>query len=96
MARDFFSNLLGPLAGISGTAAKAGPSQIQYLMRKWNIAAVVILFLFVLLAQARPAQQSRIAGAIDNSRRVVLYGHIDPRARAGTDQGEVEASLPLP
>src|ERR1700733_9445939 len=65
-------------------------------MQKCHITAVGFLSMFVFLASALSAQQSRITGSIDNSRRVVLYGHINPRAQAGIDQGRVDASLPLP
>jgi hypothetical protein len=58
-------------------------------MQKCHITAVGFLSMFVFLASALSAQQSRITGSIDNSRRVVLYGHINPRAQAGIDQGRV-------
>ncbi len=41
------------------------------------------------------AQSSRIAQAVDNSRRTVLPGHLHPKAPASSDQGRVEPSLPL-
>jgi uncharacterized protein (TIGR03437 family) len=65
-------------------------------MQNRSFAAVAFLLTFVFLAPAQPAQPSRIAGTIDNSRRVVLPGHLNPRAQAGTDQGPVDSSLPLP
>ena len=41
------------------------------------------------------AQQSRITKAIDNQQRVVLSGHIHPRARPEDDQGRVSPSLKM-
>ena len=42
------------------------------------------------------AQPSRIAGPIDNRKRVSLKGHIHPRALPENDQGRADASLTLP
>jgi len=41
------------------------------------------------------AQQSRITKAIDNQQRVVLTGHLHPKARPEDDQGRVAPSLPM-
>jgi uncharacterized protein (TIGR03437 family) len=41
------------------------------------------------------AQQSRITKAIDNRERVVLSGHIHPKARPEDDQGRVAPSLQM-
>ncbi len=42
------------------------------------------------------AQPSRITRRIDNHHRVTLAGHIHPKALAGADQGQVDASMPMP
>ncbi|HEY4359461.1 MAG TPA: protease pro-enzyme activation domain-containing protein [Bryobacteraceae bacterium] len=53
---------------------------------------------FTVLAgsQATWAQPSRIAGPIDNTRRIALRGHVHPEARAEFDQGRVSGSLTIP
>ena len=48
------------------------------------------------LAPSLLAQQDRITEAIDNTRRVVLHGNIDPRVQSASDQGRVDPSLVLP
>ena len=55
-------------------------------MPKRYTATFAFLLLFASLAQA---QQNRITGTIDDSRRVVLYGHINPKTQAAMDQGRV-------
>ncbi len=47
------------------------------------------------LAGSANAQESRISKAIDNQQRVVLSGHIHPKARPADDQGRVTPSFPL-
>ncbi|HLH17612.1 MAG TPA: protease pro-enzyme activation domain-containing protein [Bryobacteraceae bacterium] len=42
------------------------------------------------------AQQSRIAGPVDSSRRVTLAGHVPARARRGTDLGRAPGTFALP
>ncbi len=42
------------------------------------------------------AQQSRIGGPVDNSRRVILAGRVPLRARRGTDLGRAPTTLALP
>jgi uncharacterized protein (TIGR03437 family) len=58
--------------------------------------AVLLLISFFLISFPIAAQRSRIAGRIDNNRRVELAGHIHPQASAQFDQGLVEPSLALP
>jgi uncharacterized protein (TIGR03437 family) len=41
------------------------------------------------------AQTSRIAQAVDNSKRTELTGHLHPKAQAGADQGRVTPSLEM-
>jgi len=55
-------------------------------------------FLFALgvLTAALNAQPDRITAPIDNSKTVVLSGHVPPRVRREVDQGAVTASFPLP
>ncbi len=48
------------------------------------------------LTGALLAQPDRLRGPIDNSRTVVLDGHVPPRARTEFDQGPVAASFPVP
>ena len=59
----------------------------------------VLFSLAILLCLPVPhllAQRDRIAGVIDNTRRVALSGHIHPMATAENDQGAVDPSLFLP
>jgi uncharacterized protein (TIGR03437 family) len=56
------------------------------------LAALVL----ICLPPSLPAQQDRITEAIDNTRRVVLHGNIDPRVQSASDQGRVDPSLVLP
>jgi uncharacterized protein (TIGR03437 family) len=41
------------------------------------------------------AQRNRVVRPVDNQRRTRLSGHVNPRARAETDLGPVDASAPL-
>ncbi len=38
------------------------------------------------------AQRNRITGAVDNSRRAMLAGHVNPRAHAEFDRGPMDPS----
>jgi len=42
------------------------------------------------------AQPNRIAGRIDNARRIALQGHVYPKARPENDQGAVDPAFVLP
>ena len=55
--------------------------------------AVCALMLFV--QSAVSAQQVRINGKIDNTRRITLRGHLRPQINATNDQGRVAPSLEL-
>ncbi len=58
-----------------------------------------ISFLTLVLLWNQPilsAQRNRIAGPIDNNRRVTLQGHIHPRAVPEYDQGPVAPSFEIP
>jgi uncharacterized protein (TIGR03437 family) len=57
--------------------------------------SVVVLCTLYLLTGFLNAQQSRITEAIDNQQRVVLAGHVHPKARPEDDQGRVSPSLPI-
>jgi len=52
--------------------------------------------LLCLAVSSLQAQRSRISGPIDNNRRVVLSGHLNPRALAGQDLGRIDPSTILP
>src|SRR5215469_1328434 len=41
------------------------------------------------------AQHNRIAGRVDNSRRVTMRGHVHPLARSEYDQGRADAAMRL-
>lgn len=56
----------------------------------------LILFAVVAWTQAAWAQQNRIAGPVDNARRIALQGHVHPQARPEFDQGRVSPALNLP
>jgi uncharacterized protein (TIGR03437 family) len=53
------------------------------------------VFITVFMTAAVYAQPDRIITLIDNTRTVVLAGHVPARARAEFDQGPVAASFPL-
>jgi len=55
------------------------------------------LFVFIsgALTATLHAQSDRIGPRIDNSRMIVLAGHVPPRARPEFDQGPVAASFPM-
>jgi len=53
------------------------------------------LFVFGAFAVAALAQQSRIAGPVNNLDRMTLHGHIHPNALTGADQGRVSPSLEM-
>ena len=55
-----------------------------------------VLLVLLLTPSGLLAQRDRITGAINNSRRVFLNGHVHPLARAEFDQGVVDPSLNLP
>jgi uncharacterized protein (TIGR03437 family) len=57
---------------------------------------VLGVFCSLLLVAPLAAQRNRIAGRINNGQRVVLHGHLHPKALPETDQGAVDPSLPLP
>src|ERR1700693_2836606 len=60
-------------------------------------AACGSLLIFALVfANVLGAESNRIAGVIDNSRRVELSGHVSPRIQLGVDQGRVDPSMELP
>jgi len=59
-----------------------------------SLSAIAVLLL--IFASLVSAQRGRINGPIDNSRRVALSGHVNPRARAEYDQGRVDPSQVLP
>jgi uncharacterized protein (TIGR03437 family) len=61
----------------------------------WYSVAIPSLAVLMLASPAL-AQQTRIAGAIDSSRRVTLAGHLNPRALASADQGEVDPAMLIP
>ena len=58
-----------------------------------RVVASVSALLFSISVAA--AQQDRLTARIDNSRRVVLRGNINPRARAEFDRGAVADSLKI-
>lgn len=60
-----------------------------------RLLAIVLSLVCVPLAGLR-AQQERIAGRIDNSRRVALRGRVHPAANRRNDRGAVESSFELP
>ena len=63
-----------------------------------NKAAVSLGFLIALgslLSMPARAQRNRVAN-IDNSRRVILSGHLHPLARPENDEGPVDPGLPVP
>ena len=84
--------------GNARTVALVGEYMRKVAIRTPGWYSVAISPFIVLLVMASPssAQPSRLAGRIDNSRRVTLAGHINPRALAGTDQGEVDPAMPMP
>src|SRR3984885_1258999 len=55
-----------------------------------------LIFTLGVLTAALNAQPDRITAPIDNSKTVVLSGHVPPRVRREVDQGAVTASFPLP
>lgn len=54
-----------------------------------------LILLSLSLPQALPAAD-RITAAIDNSERVTLSGHLNPRIASAVDQGPVDSSMALP
>lgn len=58
-------------------------------------AALALLTLTALVVTPLSAQPGRITGPIDDSRTAAIPGHLNPRALAGTDRGQVEAAFPL-
>jgi len=54
-----------------------------------------LLSALLIAALAAGAQPSRISRPIDQTRRVILGGHIHPLARVENDQGRVLPSLPM-
>jgi uncharacterized protein (TIGR03437 family) len=54
------------------------------------------VFVAVVFSVTLYAQPDRIAARIDNSKTIVLTGHVRPGARPQFDQGRVAASFPLP
>jgi len=60
-----------------------------------KLSTFVFSAIFTLFAAAAPAQQSRVAGPVNNQARVTLSGHLHPRALAQFDQGRVEPSLEM-
>jgi uncharacterized protein (TIGR03437 family) len=63
---------------------------------RFRTRSVVMACTLCFFAGAVNAQQSRISKAIDNQQRVVLTGHIHPKARPENDQGRVTPSLQIP
>jgi uncharacterized protein (TIGR03437 family) len=55
-----------------------------------------VLISILCLAPALCGANDRITGAIDNSRRTELPGHVNPRIQSGSDRGPVDASMALP
>ena len=53
------------------------------------------VFVFGVFAVTALAQQSRIAGPVDNLQRITLHGHVHPRTLIGTDEGRVSPSLEM-
>jgi len=71
---------------------RAGESACPKALRRALTAALAMSCFVPLL----PAQQDRITGVIDNTRRVALRGNIDARVQAASDRGRVEPSVTLP
>lgn len=67
----------------------------KYLTRSGNVLSSTLLGALLVLSISADAQQSRISGPIDNSKRTVLAGHIHPKATAANDRGRVAPSLQL-
>ena len=62
-----------------------------------STASLLIACLFLLAAPgALLAQQSRIAGAIEDARRAILPGSVSPKAESRYDRGRVDPSFPIP
>lgn len=57
--------------------------------------SLAVLCTLYFLTALLSAQQSRITKAIDNQQRVVLSGHLHPKARPEDDQGRVAPSLQM-
>ncbi|MBZ5604139.1 MAG: Ig-like domain repeat protein [Acidobacteriia bacterium] len=64
-------------------------------MRNRRHAGSAAFLTFLAFTSLAAAQPSRISRAIDSSNRVVLAGHLHPRALAGVDQGRVAPSLEI-
>ncbi len=73
-------------------------SPTHFSISKTNLATQLAAYFLLLLCSATGlmAQRDRITAAIDNSRRMLLNGHVHPLARAEFDRGVVDASLALP
>lgn len=67
------------------------------MLRNHTTGLLFTIACLQLLPAALPAaQRNRIAGPIDNRKRVSLKGHIHPKALPENDRGRVDASLTLP
>ena len=56
----------------------------------------ILAFILFFPAASLLAQRNRISRRVDNRQRVLLAGHIHPRALPENDRGRVDPSLPLP
>jgi uncharacterized protein (TIGR03437 family) len=61
-----------------------------------NNAFLFLAILLFLCAPNLPAQRNRVAGRIDNTRRIILSGHIHDGVTLENDQGVVDPSVILP
>ncbi len=66
------------------------------IARRFFASVLAVTLLLVLPPTRVSAQRRRVAGPIDNSRRVALSSHISPRIQGGTDLGDVDSTTMLP
>ncbi len=72
--------------------AKSVPGKSKKLL----VVAAALGLLFGLPVAKVYAQRRKVFGPVDNSQRVSLRSHTNPRLRNGTDQGEMDTSRVLP
>jgi subtilase family serine protease len=61
----------------------------------WRVCAWIFAFSFSLGSPPLMAQENRIVGKVDESRRILLKGNVHPKAQGQYDQGPVDPSLKL-
>ena len=71
------------------------PFSVSSPMGKRGVSVLFALLLASLCGGSLFAQKSRLTGALENTNRVPLTGHLQPRATPANDQGPAESELTL-